>query len=100
MTDLADIYRSVAKLPKIECEDVLAYLNFPAHLRRRIRTTNGVERFNQEIKRENKNHPHLPQQGIGIAVGWNIVYGTPRWAGDNLCIKKMAEKKRYWSSLE
>lgn len=49
--DLAEQYPQVANLLENDGEDTLACLNFPSQHRRRIRTTNGLERFNQEIKR-------------------------------------------------
>ena len=54
VTDLAEKYPGVADLLESECEDALACLNFPSQHRRRIRTTNGLERFNQEIKRRTR----------------------------------------------
>jgi len=51
IADLASKYPGVADLLETECEDALACLNFPPSHRRRIRTTNSLERFNQEIKR-------------------------------------------------
>ena len=38
----------------IDAPDTLAYFAFPEAHRRRIRSTNGVERFNQEIKRRTR----------------------------------------------
>ena len=52
--DLADKYPDVAHLLATDCEDALACLNFPVQHRRRIRTTNSLERFNQEIKRRTR----------------------------------------------
>ena len=49
--DLSDKYPRVADLLETDGEDALTCLNFPLQHRRRIRTTNGLERFNQEIKR-------------------------------------------------
>ena len=54
VADLAGKYPGLAELLETECEDALACLNFPAQHRRRIRTTNGLERFNQEIKRRTR----------------------------------------------
>ncbi|MBA7551539.1 IS256 family transposase ISCARN68 [subsurface metagenome] len=51
VAELAERYPGVADLLDAECEDALACLNFPQEHRKRIRTTNGLERFNQEIKR-------------------------------------------------
>jgi len=54
VADLTEKYPRVADLLETECEDALACLNFPSQHRRRIRTTNGLERFNQEIKRRTR----------------------------------------------
>jgi len=49
--DLTITYPKVADMLENDGEDALTCLNFPLQHRRRIRTTNGLERFNQEIKR-------------------------------------------------
>jgi len=53
--ELADRWRGshpqVAEHIEEHIEECLACLSFPASHRKRIRTTNGLERFNQEIKR-------------------------------------------------
>jgi len=49
--DVSDKYPQVADLLENNGEDALTCLNFPLEHRRRIRTTNSLERFNQEIKR-------------------------------------------------
>ncbi len=54
VADLTEKYPRLADLLETECEDALACLNFPSQHRRRIRTTNGLERFNQEIKRRTR----------------------------------------------
>lgn len=47
-------YEKVACLLEEHIEECLACLAFPESHRRRIRTTNGLERFNQEIKRRTR----------------------------------------------
>ncbi len=49
--DLAELYPQVADMLETDGEDAIACLNFPIEHHRRIRTTNSLERFNQEIKR-------------------------------------------------
>jgi len=49
--DLSDSYPQVADKLEAEGEDAIACLNFPIEHQKRIRTTNSLERFNQEIKR-------------------------------------------------
>ena len=44
----------VAGLPEEHIEECLSCLSFPESHRRRIRTTNGLERLNQEIKRRTR----------------------------------------------
>ena len=47
-------YPQVAEHVEEHIEECLACLYFPESHRRRIRTTNGLERFNQEIKRRTR----------------------------------------------
>ncbi len=56
--ELADQWREshpkVAEHVEEHIEECLACLSFPVSHRKRIRTTNGLERFNQEIKRRTR----------------------------------------------
>jgi transposase-like protein len=56
--ELADRWRQshpkVAEHIEEHIEECLACLSFPESHRRRIRTTNGLERFNQEVKRRTR----------------------------------------------
>jgi putative transposase len=47
-------YPRVAEHLEEHIEECLACLSFPESHRRRIRTTNGLERFNQELKRRSR----------------------------------------------
>lgn len=49
--DLSESYPQVADMLETDGEDSITCLNFPIEHHRRIRTTNSLERFNQEIKR-------------------------------------------------
>ena len=51
INDLSEKYPDAADLLETAGEDALTCLNFPDEHQRRIRTTNSLERFNQEIKR-------------------------------------------------
>ena len=51
INDLSEKYPYAADLLETAGKDALTCLNFPDEHRRRIRTTNSLERFNQEIKR-------------------------------------------------
>jgi len=68
VADLAGKYPGVADLLESECEDALACLNFPSQHRRRIRTTNGLERFNQEIKRRTSIIRIFPNQASALRL--------------------------------
>ena len=47
-------YEKVAEHLEEHVEECLSCLSFPESHRRRIRTTNGLERFNQELKRRTR----------------------------------------------
>ncbi len=68
VADLAGKYPGLAELLETECEDALACLNFPTQHRRRIRTTNGLERFNQEIKRRTRIIRIFPNQESALRL--------------------------------
>jgi putative transposase len=58
-SEIADLWRrksheKVAEHLEEHLEECLACLSFPESHRRRIRTTNGLERFNQELKRRTR----------------------------------------------
>lgn len=52
--DLADRWRGSHEKVAEHIEECLVCLSFPESHRRRIRTTNGLERFNHEIKRRTR----------------------------------------------
>ena len=55
ITGMPEGERNVAvAVTATESEDCLACLSFPASHQRRIRTTNGLERVNQELKRRTR----------------------------------------------
>ena len=58
MTELARSLEArhprLAEWLEVEGEETLRCFHFPAHHRKRIRTTNGVERVNQELKRRSR----------------------------------------------
>ena len=43
-------------------DDAVAVLNLPERYRKRLRTTNGIERLNEEVRRREKSYPYLPQR--------------------------------------
>ncbi len=51
---LRTTYPNLSEFLEEECEDTLANFNFPVEHRKRIRTTNSLERLNQEIKRRTR----------------------------------------------
>ena len=52
--DLTDTYPIVADMLEQHGENALACLNYPKEHRRRICSTNGLERFNEEIRRRTR----------------------------------------------
>jgi putative transposase len=53
-SELADRWRGSHTKVADHIEECLTYLAFPELHRRRIRTTNGPERFNQDLKRRTR----------------------------------------------
>ncbi len=61
-------------------EDALTCLNFPLQHRRRIRTTNGLERFNQEIKRRTNVIRIFPNRDSAIRlIGSLCIEQSEEW---------------------
>jgi len=63
--DLSGQYPRVADLLENDGENALTCLNFPLQHQRRIRTTNGLERLNQELKHRT-NVIRLPNRDSAI----------------------------------
>ena len=63
-----DRYPKLAQKLSNETEDCLSIFNFPISHRRRIRTTNSLERFNQEIKRRTRVVRIFPNQESAIRL--------------------------------
>ncbi len=53
-SDLEDEHPALAEWLDVEGQETLSCFHFPPEHRRRIRTTNGVERVNQELKRRTR----------------------------------------------
>lgn len=80
VADLADRYPGLADFLESEGEDTLACLNFPPQHRRRIRTTNGLERFNQEIKRRTRIIRIFPNRNAALRlIGALCMEQTEEW---------------------
>lgn len=64
-----------------EIEDTLAVLHFPASHRRRLRTTNSLERLNQEIKRRTRVVRIFPSpESVQRLVGTLLIEQDEAWA--------------------
>jgi putative transposase len=61
-------YEKVAEHLEEHIEECLTCLAFPESHRRRIRTTNGLERFNQEIKRRTRVIRIFPDRGACLRL--------------------------------
>ena len=55
-------YRELAEWMEEDCPEALTIFDFPSEHRVRLRTTNGVERLNQEIKRRTRVIRIFPNQ--------------------------------------
>ena len=54
IADLSKTYPRVADMLEMHGEDAIACLNYPAAHRKRLSSTNGLERFNEEIRRRTR----------------------------------------------
>ena len=62
-------------------EDVLAYMNFPARHRRKLHSTNPLERLNGEIKRRTKVVGIFPNEAaITRLIGAILLEHHDEWA--------------------
>jgi putative transposase len=108
--ELADRWRrthpKVAEHIEEHIEECLSCLAFPEAHRRRIRTTNGLERFNQELKRRTRVVRIFPNRGAclrlvtALAVEQSEEWVTGRRYLDMEQLKELRseERARRWSS--
>ena len=68
INDLSEKYPDPADLLETVGEDALTCLNFPDQHRQRIRTTNSLERFNQEIKRRTSILRIFPNRNSALSL--------------------------------
>jgi transposase-like protein len=54
VADLSETYPQVADMLEMSGEDAIACLNYPAAHRKRLSSTNGLERFNEELRRRTR----------------------------------------------
>lgn len=54
VNQLADRYPDLSEYIEETCEETLSVYHFPIHHRRRLRTTNSMERLNEEIRRRTR----------------------------------------------
>jgi putative transposase len=85
MTQLHEVARmldgkfpQVAELLEDAAEDVLAHLHFPLEHRRRLHSTNPLERLHKEIKRRTTGRRYLPDPGLVDADGRDAARRTGR----------------------
>ncbi|MCH8013140.1 MAG: transposase [Candidatus Marinimicrobia bacterium] len=76
VVELSEKYPDAADLLEQGGEDALSCLNFPEQHRRRIRTTNSLELFNQEIKRRTSIIRIFPNRKLCIKAHWSFMHGT------------------------
>ena len=90
-------YEKVACHIEENIEECLACLAFPEGHRRRIRTTNGLERLNQEIKRRTRVVRIFPNpQACLRLVGALAIEQSEEWVTGrrNLDMSELAEQRR------
>jgi len=79
LNQVLDEYRTKAAkaMDELEAgfEDVTAVLELPEHYRKRLRTTNSLERLNEEIRRREK-YKDISQPGISYPVNQSLTNGA------------------------
>lgn len=62
-------------------EDVMAVMNFPEKYRKRLRTTNSIERLNQEIRRRDRVIRIYPNEASAIRLlGAVLIEQDEKWS--------------------
>ncbi len=74
-------------------DDAVAVLNLPARYRKRLRTTNGQERLNQEIRRRERVIRIFPNRESALRlIGALLMEQDEAWSTG----KKYFEMDEYW----
>jgi transposase-like protein len=96
INDLSEKYPDVADLLETSGEDALTCLNFPDQHRRRIRTTNSLERFNQENKRRTSVLRIFPNRNSALRlIGALCMEQAEEWiTGRQYLDMSLLEKKK------
>jgi len=95
--DAADRWRAthpaLASRLEEDLEEALTCLSFPAEHRRRIRTTNGVERLNQELKRRTRVVRIFPNRASLLRLVTALVIDqSDEWVSGRRYLDMAAEK--------
>jgi putative transposase len=77
-----DRYPAAMECLERDLEECVTYLRFPEAHRRRIRTTNRLERLNGEGRRRTKVIPRFPTERACLALLYaSLVTASKRWRG-------------------
>ena len=78
-------------------DDVMAVLSAPVKYRRKLRTSNGLERLNAEIRRRDRVIRIYPNEESAIRlIGALLVEQDERWSTE----KKYMDMQEYYDSLD
>lgn len=82
MEHLGDKYPKLEKFMMENLDDAITFLAFPESHRRKIHSTNVLERFNKEVKRRTKVVGAFPSEGSVLRLLISLVVDTnAKWLG-------------------
>jgi len=88
--------KAVGKL-EAHLDDALTVMGLPAKYRKRLRTTNGIERLNQEIRRRERAIRIFPNEASALRlIGALLLEQDEVWSED----RKYLEMAGYWEWME
>ncbi len=99
-TELLSKYASKApkamELPDERFDDITAVLSLPLRYRKRLRTSNGIERLNQEIRRRERVIRIFPNEASAIRlIGALLIEQDEKWSTG----RKYFEMEVYYNSV-
>lgn len=78
LQDYAERAPKAVKCLEYGTEDAMGVMAFPERYRKRLRTTNGVERLNQEVRRRERVIRIFPNEDSALRLlGAGLVHGPP-----------------------
>lgn len=83
-----------------DLEEVLTCLKFPVEHRKRIRSTNLLERLFEEGRRRTKVIPRFPTEMSGMKLVYAVLIdASKKWQGVKMTVEVMDELRKLWQEV-